>query len=89
MSEVVKPVCFLCGEEGEESEGKDLSEFIEGEGNWAHYSCLAEAAVNEFEGAHKKRSIFSVRTNWGFWVLIGGFAAFIIYWFLIKPRIGA
>ena len=85
MSEV-KNVCFLCGEEGKP--GLDLSEYIEGTGNYACYECLAAAAINEYSGAHKKKSIFAVKLNWGFWLLIATFIAFIITWFVVKPRWG-
>ena len=28
------------------------------------------------------------KKNWGFWVLIIGFIAFLITWYIIKPLIG-
>jgi len=78
-----KPVCFLCEAEVEEGDGKNLSEYIEGEENWAHYECLAKAAINEYMGAHKKKSLLSKR-NWGFWVLVGALATWAILHFIFE-----
>jgi hypothetical protein len=84
--EKVVPICFLCGEDKEEIEGKDLSEFIEGDETFACFNCLAQAAVSYYEKIHKSK--WKTRMNWGFWVLIITFVLFLITWFVIKPRLG-
>lgn len=83
--EVEVKVCFLCEEEGKA--GVNFSEQIEGDETFACLDCLAVAAVNEFQGKHK-RSLLKPKMNWGFWVLIIGFILFLVTWFILKPRFG-
>jgi len=78
-------VCIVCGEVGKE--GKDLSEWIEGdeETPFACWDCISQSVVNELE-SRVKRPWYYTRLNWGFWVLLVGFVAFLITWFIIRPK---
>jgi hypothetical protein len=36
----------------------------------------------------EKKPWYHTKRNWGFWVLIIGFIAFCITWFIVRPLLG-
>ena len=44
-----------------------------------------ENTVEEVDDEIQRKPWHHHRRNWGFWVLIIGFIAFLITWFIVKP----
>jgi len=44
--------------------------------------------MSEEQEPKEKKKWYSNKKNWGFWVLIIGFIAFLITWFIVKPLVG-
>lgn len=40
------------------------------------------------EGQEPKRKWYKTKVNWGLWVLIGGFALFLLFQFVVRPLLG-
>ena len=69
--------CCLCGG----GEGKEISE-----GVCVCNDCIAEA-VTETYYRRRKKPWYKTKINWGMWILLGGFLAFLITFFIIKPML--
>ncbi len=66
--------CCLCGEEG-----KEISE-----GMCVCTNCITEAVTETYYKRNKK-PWYKTKINWGFWILVLGFLAFVITWFVLRP----
>ncbi len=69
--------CCLCG-----GGGKEI-----GEGIYACDDCIIGAVYEVYEKRYIKRSWYRTKVNWGTWVLIAGFIAFLVTWFIVKPML--
>lgn len=68
--------CCLCGEEGKEIV----------EGMCVCDSCIVEAVYETYQ-RRKKKPWYKTRVNWGFWILLLGFLAYLVTWFIVKPML--
>jgi len=69
--------CCLCGKEG----GKEIAEGI-----CVCDDCMVEAVTETYERRNKK-PWYHTKRNWGMYILLGGFLAYLITWFVIKPML--
>lgn len=77
--------CCLCGKEGEE-----VKEISRSGGTLQVFACddCAVDAISEVYFRRNKGPWYKAKMNWGFWILVGGFLAFLITWFIIRPNLG-
>lgn len=68
--------CCLCGGQGK----------VIAEGICVCDYCIVEA-VYETHQRRIKSPWYKTKMNWGTWVLIIGFVAYLITWFVIKPML--
>ena len=43
--------------------------------------------MSEEQEPKEKKPWYHTKRNWGFWILIIGFIAFLVTWFIIKPML--
>lgn len=72
--------CYLCGK----NEGEKLNEDPE---IFACGDCILNLVLSELDKRERK-PWYHTKINWGFWVLLMGFLAFLITRCVLKPLLG-